>query len=161
MLLRPPLGNRCGNSLTGAIPAAVFTIATVGALGSGQLLAAVGGFILTAASTSLAVRCFRLRVETTSTALAVHGIFRTRRIARNAIASIDKSWTSYAAVPAAASGVNVPSIQWRDVDGRIRTTPIWALATSRRELGKWRRSATLQLQRLQIWVNADERFIPQ
>lgn len=160
MLLRPSLGNRCGNSLAGAIPAGVFGIAAIGALGSGQSSAALGGFVLTGAFIGLAVRCFRMRVETTVTTLTVHGMFRTRRIARTAIIALDKSWTGGAAVPAAASGVRVPSVRWREADGRIRTTPIWALAASRRELGRWRRSAALQLQRLQIWVNADQRFVP-
>jgi hypothetical protein len=158
MLLRPSSGGRVANSLAGAVPAVVFAIGTVGALSSGRALAAMGGLALTAAFTTLGVRSFQMRVETTSATLTVHGLLRTRRIARDTIVGVNTTWTSYAAALSMASGGKVPSVRWRRTSGRIRETPIWALAVNSRGPARWRSQTEAQYRQLQKWVHADETY---
>ncbi len=158
MLVQPTRWNRWANSLVGVIPVAGFLPGAISALISphGPAVVAIGGLLLVVAFTALGVRGFRMRVETTPDHMIVHGMPRTRTISRPAIVSIGPAWT-YTAAPAIAYGGVAPSVRWRAMDGKIRTTPIWCLIYGGREPSAWRRHKERSMRQLQDWAPSDER----
>jgi hypothetical protein len=113
VMMRPQLVNRVANPLPG-VAATVLGFAAL-APESGWWVA---GSVLIPVGALVAVRGYRLGVETHQASVQVRGMLRTRSIPRGAIQQI----------------TDCPAIAWTDTTGRARWTPVTAFITPGRTL---------------------------
>ena len=133
MRLRPGPGNRLANSSPGAVLVAFGLAALVvdeGAAKAAGVLAVIG--------IMLAVRGYRLAVETHHDSVTVCGMLRTRVIPGAAITQIS----------------DYPAIVWTDPAGKKRWTPVLAFLTPSCALPRVAQHHANCLSRLRHWAHS-------
>ncbi|MEV6411973.1 PH domain-containing protein [Kribbella sp. NPDC051718] len=133
MELKPLLITRISSALIWPVLAGVLVVALYGDVHLGVVIGV--GLVSLAVAAYIGLFGWRLGVVADDDGIEVHGLFRNRRIARDAVTSI----------------TDFPAVRWKSSDGKSHWTPIFAFTNIHRVMPLVDRHNEAAIALLQHW----------